>query len=130
MLEGSWAVSQVRVSYPVLGKKQVTEKLRLARSRLEKKLPVSKMILYGSYATGRYTAGSDIDVLVVYSGEQREDAYRLVIDEVALPRLEPKVYSEEQFNALIARSRKFIEILEREYCDFLRGSVRSWWSEV
>lgn len=114
MLEGSWAVSQVRVSYPVLGKKQVTEKLRLARSRLEKKLPVSKMILYGSYATGRYTAGSDIDVLVVYSGEQREDAYRLVIDEVALPRLEPKVYSEEQFNALIARSRKFIEILERE----------------
>lgn len=98
----------------MLSKKQVVDELRSARSRLKNKLPISKMILYGSYAAGRYTTGSDIDVIVTYSGKQREDAYRIVATEITLPRIEPKVYSEDEFNALIAKSRKFAETLQKE----------------
>ncbi|MBS7622725.1 nucleotidyltransferase domain-containing protein [Candidatus Bathyarchaeota archaeon] len=105
---------QVRVTYPALSRRQVVERLRQAYRRLKIKLPVSKMILYGSYATGRYTAGSDIDLLVVYEGERREDAYKLVSSEIALPRLEPKVYTQREFNILISRSRKFAVTLNSE----------------
>ncbi|MEM3005040.1 MAG: nucleotidyltransferase domain-containing protein [Candidatus Bathyarchaeia archaeon] len=106
--------SQVRVTYPTLSREQVLERLRQAYSRLKTKLPVSKVILYGSYATGRYTAGSDIDLLVVYEGEHREDAYKLVLSEIALPRLEPKVYTQQEFNILISRSRKLAAALNKE----------------
>jgi len=107
-------MSQVRVTYPSLSRSEVVEKLRQAYISLERKLPVSKMILYGSYAQDRYTAGSDIDLIVVYEGNPREDAYKLVMEEIRLPRLEAKVYSEEEFNALIAGNTKFAETLEKE----------------
>jgi len=107
-------MSQVRVTYASLSRSEVIEKLRKARISLKGKLPVSRMILYGSYAQDRYTAGSDIDVIVVYAGKPREDAYKLVTDEVRLPRLEPKVYTEEQFNALIAANSRFAETLDKE----------------
>jgi len=107
-------MSQVRVTYPSLSRSEVIEKLRKARISLKGKLPVSRMILYGSYAQDRYTAGSDIDVIVAYAGKPREDAYKLVTDEVRLPRLEPKVYTEEQFNALIAANSRFAETLDKE----------------
>jgi len=107
-------MSQVRVTYPSLSRSEVIEKLRKACISLKRKLPVSRMILYGSYAQGRYTAGGDIDVIVVYAGKLRENAYKLVTDEVRLPRLEAKVYTEEQFNALIAANSRYAETLDKE----------------
>jgi len=107
-------MSQVRVTYPVLDKDKVIKVLKEARSGLKKKLHVSRIVLYGSYAQGRHTAGSDIDVIVVYRGAERCDAYKLVVKEINLPRLEPKVYTEEQFNLMIAQSPKFAETIQRE----------------
>ena len=107
-------MSHVRVTYPPLTKAQVVQRLTEAYAGLRRRLPVTKMILYGSYAQGRHTAGSDIDVIVVYSGKQTHDAYRLIIEETKLPRLEPKVYTEEQFNSMIIGSPRFAETLEKE----------------
>ena len=107
-------MSEVRVSYPTLNREQVVEGLRKACTRLEKRLPVSKIILYGSYAVGQYTVGSDIDLIVVYKGSSRDDAFKIVMNEIRLPRLEPKVYAEEQFSRMIAQSPKFAETLEKE----------------
>jgi hypothetical protein len=88
------------------------------------------MVLYGSYAHGRQTAGSDIDVIVVYSGKQRHNVYRLVIEGTKLPRLEPKVYTEEQFNSMIAGSPSFAETLEKEGIVIAGGPVRGTkWSK-
>jgi predicted nucleotidyltransferase len=58
-------MSHVRVTYPALTKAQVVQRLTQAYAGLRRRLPVTKMILYGSYAQGRHTAGSDIDVIVV-----------------------------------------------------------------
>jgi len=116
-------MSQVRVTYPTLNRSQVIEKLNHARADLARKLPISRMILYGSYAQDRHTAGSDIDLVVVYRGKPREDAYKLVIEEIRLPRLEPKLYTEEQFSTLILSSRRFADMLDREGIT-IRGDVR------
>jgi len=72
------------------------------------------MILFGSYARNRYTAGSDIDVLLVYRGKERNDAYKVIMNEIRLPNLEPRVYTEEQFTAMISASPTFAETLARE----------------
>jgi predicted nucleotidyltransferase len=42
--------------------------LRKGYASLERKLLVSRLVLFGSYAKERYTAGSDIDIMVVYRG--------------------------------------------------------------
>lgn len=107
-------MSQVRVTYPALTKSQVIERLRQARIRIQDSLPITKMILYGSYAQDRYTAGSDIDLIIVYKGSPRDDVFKLVMEEISLPRLEPKAYTEEQFKMLISNSPKFAEALDRE----------------
>jgi predicted nucleotidyltransferase len=104
-------MTRVRVTYPALTREQVIDRLKRAQFDLSRRLPVSKIILYGSYAEGRYTAGSDIDIIVVYEGNERQDAYKIVMDQVPLPRLEPKVYTVDQFNALMFQSSKFAETL-------------------
>jgi predicted nucleotidyltransferase len=48
-------------------------------------------VLFGSYARSRQTVASDIDVLVVYAGAVRGDAYGLVRRALDLWRLEPHV---------------------------------------
>lgn len=35
------------------------------KDKLSKKIKVQKMVLFGSYATGKYTKDSDIDLLIV-----------------------------------------------------------------
>ena len=107
-------MGHVRVTYPTLTRNQVIERLRQGRASLKKRLPISKMVLYGSYAQDRHTAGSDIDVVIVYEGKERGDAYKLVVEEMNLPRLEPKIFTEEQFNTVIAQSPKFAETLRKD----------------
>jgi len=122
-------MSRVRVTYPSLSRSQVVEKLRQAHIGLKARLPVSEMILYDSYAQDRHTAGSDIDIVVVYDGPPREDAYRLVVDEIGLPRLEPKVYMKEQFDMLVARSPRFAEVLSKEGIRIGVGRREKEWSK-
>jgi len=74
--------------------------LREGLPGLAKKLPLRKAVLFGSYARGDYTVGSDVDLLVVYSGPPREDAYILVRKALAIPGLEPHVYTEEEYRRL------------------------------
>jgi len=107
-------MSQVRVTYPSLTRDKVIKMLSEARPNLNRKLRVSRMVLYGSYAQGRHTAGSDIDLIVVYRGAERREAYKVVVEEINLPRLEPKVYTEEQFSLMIAGNPKFAETIQKE----------------
>ncbi len=122
-------MARVRVTYPALGRVDVVERLRKACISLEKKLPISRIILFGSYAQGRYTAGSDIDVIVVYRGRERDDAYKTVVNEMMLPRLEPRVYTEAEFDALMAGSPRFAEVLAKEGIVITGAGDREWSTE-
>lgn len=75
---------------------QLLELLRRELASLAAALPLRRVVLFGSWASGRATAFSDIDLLVVYADPPREDAYVLVRRSVRIRGLEPHVYSEAQ----------------------------------
>ncbi|MCM8749239.1 nucleotidyltransferase domain-containing protein [Thermomicrobiaceae bacterium CFH 74404] len=67
---------------------------------LARLLPVRRAVLFGSWARGRATARSDVDVLVIYADPPRADAYALVWRTLRTPGLEPHVYAESEAVAI------------------------------
>ena len=110
--------SSVRVYYPRFDKQQLIQKLREELKKLEEKLPLALVVLFGSYAKGNYTVASDVDLLVVYEGEAREDTFATVKKTVSVPRLEPHIYSEREYEGLEGTLGRMIEggvvLYERE----------------
>jgi len=104
-------MSGVKVVYPALSRSEVVNRLRERSRELQKALPLTRLILFGSYASNRFTAASDIDVLVVYEDPERNGAYQIVVRELLLPRLEPRVCTESQYRALLRMSPKFATTL-------------------
>jgi lipopolysaccharide/colanic/teichoic acid biosynthesis glycosyltransferase len=98
--------SSVRVFYPALSQAEVIRRLSEGFEELQTRLPIVWAVLFGSYAKGNYTVGSDIDLLIVYEGEARPDAYALVKQTLALPRLEPHLYTEAEREKLHEMIRK------------------------
>jgi len=98
MREGS--SSSVQVFYPKLNRRQLIEALTERIGKLEKLLPVVKVILFGSYAKGTYTVASDIDLLIVYEGRPQKGAYAVAKRALGLPRLEVHLYTAEEYAAL------------------------------
>lgn len=91
--------ASVRIFYPRWTRERLVEALRAKVPALAGRLPLARVLLFGSFAKGRFTATSDIDLLVVYRGEPREDAYALVRRTLDIPGLEPHVYTEDEYEA-------------------------------
>jgi predicted nucleotidyltransferase len=92
--------SSVRISYPRFDTAWLVRALGDRVDRLAAKLPLRRVVLFGSYAKGTYTVASDVDLLVVYGGEPRPDAYALVKRTLDIPRLEPHLYTEGECQAM------------------------------
>jgi len=92
--------STVKVFYPTWTREELVALLRQRLPALRQALPVTRVVLFGSYATGRHTVASDVDLLVVYAGPRREDAYERVRGSLGIPRLEPHVYTEHEYGEL------------------------------
>ena len=87
----------VKVFYPPFSREELLALLRQRVPASQEKLPLKRVVLFGSYAKGRQTAASDIDLLVVYAGAPREDSYALVKRTLNIRRLEPHVYAEAEY---------------------------------
>jgi predicted nucleotidyltransferase len=105
--------TSAKVFYPAKSRDEIIEALRSGAARLAERVPLREAALFGSYAIGRQTVGSDVDVLIVYEGEERDDVFVLAKQLIRVPRLEPHVYSEAQAAALR-------DVLSR----MVRGGVR------
>ncbi|MCL6642782.1 MAG: nucleotidyltransferase domain-containing protein, partial [Candidatus Bipolaricaulota bacterium] len=57
--------SSVKVFYPKLSQAEVITRLRAGLKELQPQLPIARAVLFGSYAKGNHTVGSDIDLLIV-----------------------------------------------------------------
>ena len=99
----------VRVFYPKLNGDEVIRILSERLKEFDKELPLVWAVLFGSYAKGNYTVGSDIDLLVVHRGEKRADAYALVKKVLDLPRLEPHIYAEGEAAEMKGTIRRMAE---------------------
>lgn len=86
----------VKVFYPRYRQEELVALLRERLPALATVLPLKRVVLFGSWARGKATAFSDIDLLVIYADPPREDAYRLVRRVLSLRGLEPHVYAEQQ----------------------------------
>ena len=92
--------SSVRIFYPKFDKEDLVQKLKTKIEKLAGKLPLSLVVLFGSYARGNYTVASDVDLLVVYRGKERKDAFATVKKTLDIPLLEPHVHSEDEYEGL------------------------------
>ena len=101
--------SSVRVFYPKYDTQTLVEAVRQQIERLRRLLPIKLVVLFGSYATGNYTVASDIDLLVVYRGKPRQDAYARVRETIDIAQLEPHVYAEAEYR----RQERMIERMRR-----------------
>ncbi len=89
----------VKVFYPKYDRNDLLEILKRKVEALKRVLPISLVVLFGSYAANAYTAASDIDLLVVYKTHAK-NAYAIVRKTVGLPLLEAHVYSEEEYHRM------------------------------
>jgi predicted nucleotidyltransferase len=90
----------VQVFYPKFDKEELIRKLKKKIEKLAGKLPLSSVVLFGSYAQGNYTVASDVDLLVIYRGKERQDAFATVKKTLDIPLLEPHVHSEAEYERL------------------------------
>jgi predicted nucleotidyltransferase len=98
MVKGS--SNSVKVFYPHYNQAELVALLRERLPALATALPLKRVLLFGSWAVGKATAFSDIDLMVIYADPPREDAYQVVRRSLKLRGLEPHVYSEQQANAM------------------------------
>jgi hypothetical protein len=77
--------------------------------QLRSELDILLVVLFGSYAKGNYTVASDVDLLVIYGGEERKDAYATIKRVVEIPNLEPHVYTKKEYEEMEGAIKKMIE---------------------
>lgn len=87
----------VRVYYPELSREEIIDRLKEGAELLSKSLPLRAIILFGSYAEGRHTAASDIDLLVVLEDPRRKDDYSTCWDAFKIPQLELHIYTVSEY---------------------------------
>lgn len=92
--------SSVKVFYPSCTRDEVIERVKSRLPLLSRQLPLRLVVLFGSFAKENYTVASDIDLLIVYEGPLREDAFSLAKRTIAVRHLEPRVYSELQYEEM------------------------------
>ena len=92
--------SSVQVFYPKFSKEEIIQAIGKNLGNLERELPLLFVVLFGSYAKGNYTVASDVDLLVIYEGEEKNEAYAIVKRVFNIPRLEPHAYPEYEFNEM------------------------------
>ncbi len=108
-LDPNRSSSSARVFYPKLDKAALFEALRQRLPRLGAVLPLRRVVLFGSWAKGRQTVASDVDLLIVYRGEPRADAYSLARTTLDIPRLEPHLYTEAEYQAAGATVGRMVD---------------------
>lgn len=88
--------TSVKVFYPSFKIEELLSLLKERIKALHVSLPMKKVMLFGSWSTGRATAFSDIDLLVIYEGRARDDAYKMIWHSLGLRGLELHLYSEDE----------------------------------
>lgn len=86
----------VKVFSPPYRREELIALLRARLPALASEIPLLRVVLFGSWAQGKATAFSDIDLLVVYAGPPRDDAYQRVQRSLSLRGLQPHVYAERE----------------------------------
>lgn len=94
------SLGSVRIFYPEFDREEILRILSERLKALDAKLPLIRVVLFGSHAKGNYTVASDVDLLIVYKGKPRADAYAIAKKILDIPRLEPHPYSQAEYEKM------------------------------
>lgn len=88
----------------------VNRALRSYVAFLKKKFGPSLIVLFGSYAKGTYSYGSDVDLLIVASNlpDDYGRRYSELLDIDIGVAVQPFAYTEEEFRGMLAASNSFV----------------------
>ncbi|MDY6893961.1 MAG: nucleotidyltransferase domain-containing protein [Thermotogota bacterium] len=100
--------SSVQIFYPGSDREEVIELIEKRLDGLKEALPLSLVVLFGSYAKDNYTTSSDIDLFVVYRGQEIKDAYSRVKKAIDVYGIEPHVYTESEYREMKEVAEKMI----------------------
>lgn len=106
----------VKIYSPRYNREGVIRILSEKAKKLRRIIPVKKLILFGSYAKDKYTAASDIDVLLVYEDIEKInlDVYKVAWDILDIPEIQLHVYKSSDYMKLRKSGNLFIKSIERE----------------
>jgi len=104
------STSSVQIFYPRFNREKVIQAISKNLDNLRREVPLLLVVLFGSYARGNYTVASDIDLLVVYEGEENKAVYAAVKRAFGIPNIEPHVYSKMEYEGM----KSTIEAMTKE----------------
>ncbi len=108
----------VKVFWPDFSREELIERLHGFMPALQRALPVTTTVLFGSWAKGRATVASDIDLMVIYEDPEIADAFSRVRGAVDIMGLEPHIYTQSQAaklkKTLDAMMDGGVDLLERD----------------
>lgn len=99
-------------------------------SRIVESYDPDRIILFGSYATGRESSGSDIDLLILKDTPERPLERRMAVERILLDRTVPIdlfVYTPDEVRYLYSIGSPFIEdIMLKGKVLYMRKATESW----
>lgn len=99
----------VKVYYPRYDREELIRILKEKVNILKHKIPLKRVILFGSYAKGNYTAFSDIDLLIVYKGKYKDEYYKVIRKTINIRGLEIHMYSDKEYELYKDYIKKMIK---------------------
>lgn len=108
------SLDSVKIYSPRFRKEEIIRILKKKAYILAKKMGVKKIILFGSYARNRYTAASDIDILIIYNDkERRSNLYSEIWDIIDIPEIQLHIYTLEDYIKMKRQDNPFIKDIEK-----------------
>jgi predicted nucleotidyltransferase len=101
--------SSVKIRYPRYDKERLVRELKKKFSEIAEKYKIKRVVLFGSYAKDKYTASSDIDILIIH-GIKNIDLYKKIKKLINIRGLELHIYSIDDYT----KSRDRIERMIRK----------------
>ena len=89
----------MKIYYPRYSLKEIKERIRKAGEELFK-LGVVKIVLFGSYAKERATAGSDIDLLILVRDRESKNKLHEIMETINIDIAEVHLYTQSEFEKL------------------------------
>ncbi|MEM2442970.1 MAG: nucleotidyltransferase domain-containing protein [Candidatus Bathyarchaeia archaeon] len=91
----------VRVFFPKFSREDVIREVGRCAYALREELGLERVIIFGSYARGDYTAASDIDILVIFDDERSSEdkVYKSLMRNIRLPRVELHIVPKRELEA-------------------------------
>ncbi len=92
--------NSVKIFYPEFSREELIIKINNNLSQLAEKLDLKLVVLFGSYARGKHTVASDVDLLIVHNSALAVETYRLVKEILNIPKLEPHIYTLKEYKEM------------------------------